>query len=243
MSLRWSRRPGQRVPALLMHNWAIKKVSREKIEAALDTYASGRLIDVGCGVKPHQKFLANRVSEHVGIDLEDGTHGTAAVDRIGSAYETGEPDGKADTVLLSQVFEHLEEPAKGLDESYRILTPGGHLVLSTDFAWHLHEEPRDFFRYSPYGLRYLVEQAGFEVLAVQPVTGAWFLLFQEAAYAVRRIARRNPLALALSLPLTHILQGLALLGDRVVFDKGFSQGYIIVGRKPDPAAAPRAAAG
>jgi len=232
MPLLWSRRPGQRVPALLMHNWAIKRVSRKTIEAALDTYASGRLVDVGCGIKPHKRFLADRVSEHIGIDLEDGTHGTSAVDAVGSAYETGEPDSKADTVLMTQVFEHLEEPAKGLQESFRILAPGGHLILSTDFAWHLHEEPRDFFRYSPHGLRYLFEQAGFEVLSIKPVTGAWFLLFQEAAYAVRRIARRNLVTLVLSLPLTHALQAMALLGDRVVFDEAIGQGHIIVGRKP-----------
>jgi len=233
MLSRLARGPGLGLRAPLMHNWAIKRVSRKKIEAALDTYATGRLIDVGCGIKPYKKFLADRVSEHIGIDLEDGTHGTSAVDQVGSAYDTGEPDGKADTVLMTQVFEHLEEPAQGLRESYRILAPGGHLVLSTDFAWHLHEEPRDFFRYSPHGLRYLFEQAGFEVLSVKPVTGAWFLLFQEAAYAVRRLARGNLVTLVLSLPLTHALQLLAVLGDRVVFDEAIGQGHIIVGRRPE----------
>lgn len=233
MSPRWSSGPGPGWRAPLMHNWAIKLVSKNKIQAALDTYATGRLVDVGCGVKPYEKFLADRVAEHVGIDLEDGTFGTAAVDRVGSAYDTGEPDGKADTVLLSQVFEHLEEPSTALQECYRILSPGGHLVLSTDFAWHLHEEPRDFFRYTPHGLRYLFERAGFEVVEVTPASGAWFLLFQEAAYAVRRVARRSRVALVLSLPVTHVLQVLALLGDRIVFDEAIGQGHIIVGRKPD----------
>ncbi len=230
---------GRGTPAPLMHNWAIKRVEKDKIQAALDTYASGRLIDVGCGAKPYEEFLSSRVAEHIGVDLPDGTHGQEAVDRVGSAYETHEPDGLADTVLLSQVFEHLEEPAEALLESYRILTPGGHLVLSTNFAWHLHEEPRDFFRFSPHGLRYLFEQAGFEVVVVQPVTGAWFLLYQEAAYAVRRLARRNPLLLLLSLPLTHLLQALALLSDRIVFDEAIGTGHIIVGRRPlDPPAPP-----
>ncbi len=121
----WHRRPGQRVPSVLMHNWAVKRVLKQKIEAALDAHATGRLIDVGCGLKPHKRFLADRVSEHVGIDLEDCMHGTSAVDRVGTAYETGEPDGKADTVLLTQVFEHLEEPSQALRESFRILARVG----------------------------------------------------------------------------------------------------------------------
>jgi len=78
----------------------------------------------------------------------------------------------------------------------------------------------------------IFEQAGFDVVAVEPVTGTWFLLYQEAAYAVRRLSRRNPLTLLLSLPLTHALQGLALLGDRVTFDDAIGTGHIIVGRKP-----------
>lgn len=223
---------GKSTPAPLMHNWAVKRVEKAKIEATLDSYARGRLLDIGCGTKPYRKFLAGRVSEHIGIDLPDGTHGQTAVDRVGSAYDTHEPDAAADTVLMSQVFEHLEEPAEALRESYRVLSPGGHLVLSTNFAWHLHEEPRDFYRYSPHGLRYLFEQAGFDVVAVEPVTGTWFLLYQEGAYAVRRLSRRNPLTLLLSLPLTHALQGLALLGDRVTFDDAIGTGHIIVGRKP-----------
>ncbi len=65
------------------------------------------------------------------------------------------------------------------------------------------------------------------------VSGTWFLLFQEAAYSVRRLARHNPVTLILALPLTHLLQVLALLADRVYFDKAFGQGFIIVGRRPD----------
>ncbi|MCA1694968.1 MAG: class I SAM-dependent methyltransferase, partial [Actinobacteria bacterium] len=108
----WHRKSGQYVPSILMHNWAVKRVSRLKIEEALDAHASGRLVDIGCGLKPFEKFLADRVSEHIGIDLEDGMHGTSKLDRVGTAYETGEPDGKANTVLMSQVFEHLEDPAR-----------------------------------------------------------------------------------------------------------------------------------
>lgn len=229
------RRLAGRTPAPLMHNWAIKRVESAKIRAALADFATGRLVDVGCGVKPYASFLAGRVSEHIGVDLPDGEHGTAAVDQIGTAYATEQPDAAAETVLMSQVFEHLEEPAQALRECYRILAPGGHLVLSTNFAWHLHEEPRDFYRYSPHGLRYLFEQAGFEVVDVRAVSGTWFLLFQESAYAVRRMARRNPVLLMLSLPLTHLLQVLALAGDRVSFDEAIGVGHIIIGRRPDSA--------
>lgn len=136
-----STRPPMGLLPLFAHNWAIKRAVRLKVEDALAAYAHGRLIDIGCGDKPYARFLRGRVTEHFGIDLADGPLGTAALDRIGTAYETHEPDASADTVLHTQVLEHSEEPADAVQESMRILRPGGHLVLSTDFAWHLHAPP------------------------------------------------------------------------------------------------------
>ncbi len=68
---------------------------------------------------------------------------------LATAYEIPLEDGSFDTVLMTEVLEHLEEPARGLAEAGRLLRPGGKLILTTPFMWPLHEEPRDFFRYSP----------------------------------------------------------------------------------------------
>ena len=189
------------------------------------------MLDVGCGDKPYADVVRGVVTAHIGIDRADSPHGTARVDKIGTAYETGEADGCADTVLMSQVFEHLEEPFEALREAHRVLTTGGILLLSTNFSWHLHEEPRDFYRYSEHGLRYLFEKSGFEVVEIQAVTGTWFLLFQEASYAIRRAARRRTWAVAISLPATHLLQVMAIISERLTQDHGLSSGHIVVGRK------------
>ena len=64
--------------------------------------------------------------------------------------------GKYDLVLMTQVLEHLPEPAKVLRELYRVLKPGGTLWLSTPFYYEEHEVPYDFYRYSQYGLRHFL---------------------------------------------------------------------------------------
>ena len=55
-----------------------------------------------------------------------------------SIYNTGQPDDCFDFAITRLVIEHLDDPRKALGEIYRILKPGGKLiVVSNDFAYHL----------------------------------------------------------------------------------------------------------
>ena len=61
----------------------------------------------------------------------------------------------------------------------RVLKPGGRVLLSTNQAWPQHQKPFDFFRFTSYGLRYLFEQAGLEIVRMEAMGGAFSVaLFQ-----------------------------------------------------------------
>src|SRR2546425_12982585 len=77
-----------------------------------------------------------------------------------------------DTILSTQVLEHVRQPDSLLREAYRVLRLGGHLVLTAPQINPLHEEPHDYFRYTCHGLRSLAEEAGFSVLQVTALGGA-----------------------------------------------------------------------
>jgi len=124
---------------------------------AARAHARGRLLDVGCGEKPYAPLFRDLVDEHVGVDHPESIHPLSAVDVLATAYDIPLEDASFDTVLMTEVLEHLEEPARAIAEARRLLRPGGNLILSTPFMWPLHEEPRDFFRYSPHGLRHLLK--------------------------------------------------------------------------------------
>ena len=61
-------------------------------------------------------------------------------------------DARFDHVRLTQVLEHLPEPATVLAELRRVLKPGGTLWLTAPLFYAEHERPYDFFRYTPFGL-------------------------------------------------------------------------------------------
>ena len=143
--------------------WLICYLTDAKYMAYCDKehYIKGRLIDIGCGTKPYRDLLVPFVTEHIGVDHEETFHDKSNIDRFGTAYDIPYEAESFDSALCTAVLEHLEEPEQALRECHRVLKPGGVAIYSVPFIWHLHEEPRDFYRYSKYGLKYLFEKVGF----------------------------------------------------------------------------------
>ena len=125
---------------------------------------AGEVLDVGCGRKPYRAQVP--ATRYVGLEVDTPvTRALGAADAFYDGRTFPFPDASFDGVLCSQVLEHVFTPEEFLREIARVLRPGGRLVLAVPFAWDEHEQPHDFARYSSFGLRALLERAGFEVVA------------------------------------------------------------------------------
>jgi SAM-dependent methyltransferase len=198
-------------------NWLIKAILEDEVKRLISSYAKGVLLDVGCGVKPYKEFSSNYVQSYIGIDHADTPHGMHEVDVISSAYEISLDDSYADCILCTEVLEHLEEPLVALKEAHRLLRPGGIALYTIPFSWPVHEEPRDFYRYTEYGLRYLFEKAGFKILEIRALDGILVKLVQPLCYAMwnlRKGGMINPLWWLIP-PLTYTLQLIAYRLNRI----------------------------
>ncbi len=128
-------------------------------------YVKGELLDIGCWVFPGQDHLCLRnhidhmCDKYTGLDLQAGPN----VDIVCDAMYTPFEDGQFDTIITLDAYEHMEFPWKVTEEIARILKPGGHLFLATvmNFPGHCHP---DYFRFTPMGLKSLVENAGLEIV-------------------------------------------------------------------------------
>lgn len=217
------------------YNWLIFKIIDPALEQRLRRYATGVLLDIGCGDKPYLDMAAPYVSEHVGLDHEETLHDRRQTDLDGTAYRIPSLDHHYNTVLCTDVLEHLEEPGAALAEAHRVLKPGGYAIYTVPLFWHLHEEPRDFYRYTKHGLRYLFKKVGFEIVEIVPLSGFIVTFSLELVYFLYRFrgqSRINPLWWIIPL-LGTAIQRLAFLINKVDRSYGFSVEYLIVARKPD----------
>jgi SAM-dependent methyltransferase len=210
-------------------NWLAKRQVGNAIAIAAERFAHGRLLDIGCGEKPYRDTFASHVTEHVGVDHPESPHALTSVDVLATADAIPVDDRSFDTALMSEVLEHLEEPLKALREAYRVLKPGGHIIATSPFVWVLHEEPRDFYRYSPFGLQWLLEAAGFEVVEIAPLGGQWTTLALLTSYVLSSLPRpARPVARVVASGLQHVAWRL----DRLQWRPWMAWNHLAVASRP-----------
>ena len=214
-----------------LKNLVINRIMEREIREQASRHFRGRLIDIGCGDKPYRDMLKPYVTEHAGVDHEETPHDLGAADAVSSAYALPWGDDSFDSALCTAVLEHLEEPLQALRECCRILVPGGKAMYTVPFIWHLHEEPRDFYRYSMYGIRYLFEKAGFDIIVIKPLSGFWLTFGQLSVYNLYRF-NRGPLKwLRLVDLLGLMIQGVSYCLDRLDRTEIWTWMYMVVAEK------------
>jgi len=139
----------------------------------LPLHCKGRLVDLGCGKAPLFECYRDHVSEVYCVDWPSTPHGQ---DYLDWGCDLAQPlpirDASFDTVILSDVLEHVPNPAGLCMEISRILRPAGKILLNTPFYHWIHEEPHDYYRYTEFALRRLLTQAGLNVVLLESVGGA-----------------------------------------------------------------------
>ena len=159
------------------------------MENAISNYAQGRLLDIGCGNKPYAPLIKEKCSEHVGCDIEQ-SH-LNMVDIICPATDIPEDNQTYDTVFSTQVLEHVADHNKVFEEAKRLLKPGGHFIASVPMYWPHHEVPYDFFRFTKFGLQYLLEKNNFEVVEIKPNGNKWSVVGQSLILALYKDENRK----------------------------------------------------
>lgn len=191
----------------------------------------GRLLDIGCGTKPYKETLQRFLTEYVGLDREQPFNQAAEIDLVGTAYNIPADSASFDSVISTAALEHLEDPEKAIRECNRVLKHGGVAVYTVPFFWHLHAEPWDYYRFTKYGLKYLFEKVGFEVLEVNALSGFWVTFATMFCYYLDRF-NRGPLKYVPIIPAVGVtVQGLAYLFERIDKAEQWTWMYEVVARK------------
>ncbi len=185
-------------------------------------HITGKTLDVGCGSKPYAHLYHS--NEYVGLEIDSPQNRAS---KNADYYYDGNrfpfADGIFDSVVANEVFEHVFNPDQFLCEVFRVLAPGGMILLTMPFVWDEHEQPYDFARYSSFGIRALLEKYGFEIIEQRKSTDDIRVIFQLLiTYIYKKTVTKNmrPNIITILLLMTPF----NLLGELL---------YLITPRNPD----------
>lgn len=192
-------------------------------------YAHGKLLDVGCGQMPYKAIFLPRSSKYIGIDKHSRT-----ADIKKDFLKAPIPAKSYDTVLCTQVLEHTPDPQKFLYKINRVLKKSGILILTVPFTGYLHEMPHDYFRYTKFGLKYMLRKTNFDVIYIKN-EGNWvasigqeIISYLEPTF--NRFLLKYPKRL-LQLCILLLIKSVSHFPERITKTKYSTINYIVVARK------------
>lgn len=163
-------------PFLDRYLWYFETAIEDHVKQLAAALPDGaRLLDAGAGEARYKGHFPK--TRYVGVDLAvgDTQWDYSGIDALADLTALPFADNTFDATLNIVTLEHVREPAAVLREIGRTLKPGGKLLLIVPQDWEVHQAPHDYFRYTRYGIRHLLEGSGFGNIQVE-AGGGYFRL-------------------------------------------------------------------
>jgi ubiquinone/menaquinone biosynthesis C-methylase UbiE len=182
------------------NNFLIRKSIRKAI-IKNSKHLKGALLDFGCGTKPYKKLFIN-VDSYIGVDykIEGREESQKTVDFFYDGKTIPFNDKEFDSILSTEVLEHVFNVEDILCEFNRVLKINGHALITTPFMWEEHEMPYDFARYTTPALEYLYQKHGFEIIHNHKTGNQIEVIFQFAINYFKNIIPKFALKQLLLVP-------------------------------------------
>ena len=132
----------------------------------IQRYPDGIVVDLGAGNPKHAfpNVCQIEIRRYPNTDI------VTAGNRIPLS------DSSVDAVISEAVLEHVQDPFLHIAEIYRILKPGGQVLLDAAFMQPLHGYPHHYFNTTASALRHLMQRFTIEKLGVGPHQHPWITL-------------------------------------------------------------------
>jgi SAM-dependent methyltransferase len=214
-------------------SWLLTQLIAKAYERYLPEFARGRLLDLGCGKVPLYAAYRAKVSEITCVDWGMSAHGGQHLDVTHDLNQPLPlPDERFDTVILSDVLEHVRAPEALLGEVARILAPGGKLLLNVPFFYWLHEQPHDYYRYTEHALRAMVQRSGLQLVSLESLGGAPEVLADVIGKHVCQVPFVGRMSSRVLQKMTHAITGLPAISRQLAPSRQrFPLAYFLVAGK------------
>jgi SAM-dependent methyltransferase len=214
-------------------SWLIAELVADCYQQAKKWLKPGLIVDLGCGRVPLYGFYSGVAESVVCLDWPSTIHSQIHVDCYAD-LNRGLPlkANVADTVILSDVLEHVYEHQKLLCEVARIMRNDGVLLLNVPFLYRIHEAPHDYYRYTEFSLRRILAGAGLIVIELKSIGGILEVLVDLTAKMLAELP-------ILGAVIARLLQNAVLFLERIPTVRrltsrsstSFPLGYFVVAKR------------
>lgn len=139
----------------------------------LRQHATGKLLDLGCGKVPLYNAYKEYITDSICVDWENTLHKNEYLDfECDLTKDLPFEDNEFNTIILSDVLEHIPQPENLWKEMFRILSTDGKLILNVPFYYWIHERPHDYYRYTEFALKRFVDDSGLTLVQLDCIGGS-----------------------------------------------------------------------
>lgn len=148
------------------------------VQKSLLNIAEGSsILDAGAGEQQykihckHLVYLSQDFNQYEGegnnAGIQTGSWDTSKTDIVSDIVKIPIEDSKFDAILCTEVFEHIPDPIEALNEFYRLLKPGGELIISAPFCSLTHFAPYHFYSgFNKYFYEHHLLKIGFKIVEI-----------------------------------------------------------------------------
>jgi len=184
-------------------------------------YVKGRVLDLGAGTAKYRSILIKNAMNYIACDVKKNEN----IDMICDVTNLDFKPESFDTVISTQVFEHVTNPFLVAREIKKVLKSGGYAVITAPFMIPFHPDPKDNFRFSKEGLEEIFRSSGFEIVD-SGIYGGFFMVLSEMIH----FSWFNRFSVAPSF-FVRVIEKIARAADRIFSSKVIYANSFVVARK------------
>jgi len=210
----------------------VKKMSRRNLYkffmeslVEIKSIENLRVLNIGAG-GPVQGIIELSLNTKKGttIDIDPARKPDIVMDVTNLEFN----DNSFDLVIMMEVLEHVKEPKKALSEIYRVLSHNGKLIMSTPFILGIHDEPYDYYRYTKYGLEYLLSDYKIEIQETNDFAHTILVLIGRLMKS--KLRRDKIVSLMIFMPLL-LIYPIVFIVSKIVASSHITTGYFVKAKK------------
>ena len=191
-------------------------------------YASGNLLDCGCGKVPYYQVYKEQVDNITCTDWEKTYNKSSSIDVHSDLNEKLNVDSDAyNTVLLTDVINHIHQPKILMKEISRVLQKNGKLVLATPFYYWINEAPYDYHRYTKFELIELCKENNLKIIELNEYGGFLDIIFDMG----NKVIPNKKWMINLYLKITKFLSKTFIYRKLSKYNEKFPLGYYLIAQK------------